>query len=174
MSIIDNAYESKGTHIYFVDKGGDGSSSENVIRKLVCPTAVPSVNGGTVDRIDTTCLDIVGRFRKNIPGFADPEDVPVPFILYAREEGHRALKRLQTSGVQTHWWIGLSDSDSVPEALDSDGNLEVPEDREAFSFMGSVANLTFTIDENNVVRGTVTIRPSGDTTWHQVEEEASA
>jgi hypothetical protein len=170
--IIDHAFEAKGTHIYFVDPGGEVSSdAPAAIRKLTCPTAVPEINGGTVDRIDTTCLDIVGRFRTNIPGFADPADVAIPFILYAQDGGHRALKRLQNSGAQTHWWVGLSDSVVIPDELDSEGNMVVPEDREAFHFMGGVANLTFTIDSNDVVRGTVTIRPSGDTTWVQVGEE---
>jgi hypothetical protein len=161
VSIIDNAFESKGSHIYFTDS----SVEPAVIRKLVCPTGVPGVNGGTTDRIDTTCLDNTGRYRTNIPGYGTPDDVAVPFILYAGDDGHRALKRLQTSAAQVHWWVGLSDALVVPEEIDSDGLMVLPEDRSAFDFMGSVANLVFTVEENNVVRGTVTIRPSGDTTW---------
>jgi hypothetical protein len=162
MAVIDNAFETKGTHLFFVETL---SQSDPAVAKVTCPTAIDGINGGSADRINTNCLDNTGKFRTNIPGQADADEISVPFILYKGDIGHQVLKSLHTSGDVVGWMMGLSDSDDYP-TLDTDGTLVSPVDRTTFAFQGSISNLTFSAAENEVIRGLMTIRPSGDTTAH--------
>lgn len=162
MAVIDNAFETKGTHLFFV---GTIASTDPEVVKLTCPTGITGINGGTADRIDTTCLDIVGKFRSNITGLADADDVTAPFILYKADGGHQELFALHESGEVVSWMVGLSDSAAYP-TLDTDFSLVTPADRTTFAFMGSVANLTIDANTNDVIRGTLSIRPTGATTPH--------
>ena len=161
MGVIDNNFETQGTHLFFIDVNATPS---RLVRKLTCPTGITGVNGGTADRIDTTCLDVNGRFRKNITGMADPGDITVPFILYDGDASHKALFTLHQSGQVVGWYMGLSDSTATP-TMDTDmSDLVSPAARTGFSFRGSVANLTIDAATNEVVRGTLTVRPTGGTT----------
>lgn len=158
MAVVDSNFETKGTHLYFV--GSDGST----IRRLTCPTGITGVNGGTKDKIDTTCLDNTSAFRTNIGGFADATEVAVPFILYDGDATHADILLLQQSGAVVGWLVGLSDSTDAP-TLASDG-LESPTGRTSFAFQGYVSNATFDMAVNDVVRGNLTIQPSGFTQYH--------
>lgn len=158
MSVIDGAFETKGTHLYFV--GSDGST----VRRLTCPTGITGVNGGTKDKIDVTCLDNVTAFRQYVGGFADPAEVTVPFVLYDGDATHADLFVLQQSGDTVGWLVGLSDATTAP-VLASDG-LEPPSGRTTFNFQGYVSNLTIDAAVNEVIRGTLTIQPSGFTEYH--------
>lgn len=162
MAVIDNAFETKGTHLFFIDTVTD---SNFTVTKLTCPTGITGLNGGSKDKIDTTCLDIVGDFRTYIGGFADPAEVSVPFILYKGDGGHRALFELKDRGTVIGWYAGLSDSEAVP-TINDDDELASPSNRTGFSFKGYVSNVTVDIAGNEVVRGTLTIQPSGSTTPH--------
>jgi hypothetical protein len=157
MSVIENAFETKGTHVYFVNPAG------NAVRQLTCPTSVEGLNGGTKDVIDTTCLSETGAFRTNIGGFADPQEVQIPFILYDGDQSHADLKTLQDSGAVVAWMVALSDATTEP-TLASDG-LEAPTGRTTFKFDGYVSNLTFGAAINDVIRGNLTVKPSGTTTY---------
>lgn len=157
MSVIDNAFETKGTQIYFVGTG-------SVVRRLTCPTGVTGIGGGTKDKIDTTCLDNTSSRRTFIGGFADAQEVPIPFILYDGDAGHIDLMALQESGAVVGWFIGLSDGTAAP-TIASDG-LESPAARSGWEFQGYVSNLTFDAAINDVVKGTVTIQPSGGAHFH--------
>lgn len=157
MSVIESAFETKGTNVYFVNPAG------NAVRQLTCPTAVNAVNGGTKDVIDTTCLSETGAFRTNIGGFADPSEVQIPFILYDGDQSHADLKTLQDSGAVVAWMVALSDGTAAP-ALASDG-LESPASRTTFKFDGYVSNLTFDAAINDVIRGNLTVKPSGSTVF---------
>lgn len=163
MAVIDNNFETKGSHLFFIDTV---TASEPEVVKLTCPTGITGVGGGTADTIDTTCLDETGKFRTNITGFADTQDLSVPFILYKGDGSHQALFPLRDSGQKVGWFIGLSDADSVP-TMDSDmSDLVPPVNRTGFTFRGSVSNVTIDIATNEVVRGTITIKPSGETVPH--------
>lgn len=162
MSVIDNAFETKGTHLYFADFI---SNTDGVPTKLTCPTGLTGINGGTKDKIDTTCLDEVGAFRKFIGGFADAQEVSAPFILYKGDLSHQALLALQKSGDVINWMACLSDSAAAP-TLDTDGKLVTPTDRTTFAFDGYVSNVTIDAATNEVIRGTLTIQPTGFTTPH--------
>lgn len=158
MAVIQNAFETKGTHLYFV--GSDGTT----VHRMSCPTGITGINGGTKDVIDTTCLDETGAFRTNIGGFADTAEVTVPFIFYDGDTGHADLMVLQQSGEVVGWFVGLSDSTTAP-VVASDG-LEPPAARTGWNWEGYVSNVTFDAAINDVVRGNLTIKPSGFTNFH--------
>jgi predicted secreted protein len=160
MAVIDNAFETKGTNVYFVAQDG------TTIYGFSCPTGVTGLNGGTADTIDTTCLDTTGAFRTNITGFADTGDVSVPFIFYDGSASHIAAKALHSSKAIRSWQVALSDSATAPTTLDSSGDLIPPAARTTFTFLASVSNMTFDIAVGDVVRGTMTLKPSGETTLH--------
>lgn len=162
MSVIDNAFETKGSHLYFVD---NVTTTDPTVTKLTCPTGITGVGGGTKDTIDTTCLDVTGAFRTNIGGFADTAEVSVPFILYKGDGSHTALFTMRDANTLVNWMACLSDSTAAP-ALDSDDSLTPPSDRTTFSFDATVSNVTIDMVTNEVVRGTLTLKPSGTTTLH--------
>lgn len=162
MAVIDNNFETKGSHLFFVDTV---STTDPTVTKLTCPTAIPGINGGTADRINTNCLDNTGKFRTSIGGQADADQLAIPFILYKGDGSHQALKLLHASNDVVNWMVGLSDSEEYP-TVDTDENLVTPAARTTFAFDAYVANLVFNIEENEVVRGVVTLQPTGDTTVH--------
>lgn len=162
MAVIDNTFETQGTHMFFVDTTG----SSDVIVKLTCPTGITGIAGGTRDQIDTTCLDVTDGYRKFVGGLATGDAVSVPFILYKGDGGHQALFDLKRSAANIGWLVGLSDSDDVPTIIDSDGNIDPPAGRTCFTFFGYVSNVTIDASTNEVVRGTLTIQPNGATTPH--------
>lgn len=162
MAVIDNTFETQGTHLFFVDTTG----SSDVIVKLTCPTGITGIGSGTRDQIDTTCLDETGGFRKFVGGLATGDAVSVPFVLYKGDGGHQALFELKRSAANIGWLVGLSDSAAAPTVIDSDGNLEPPAGRTCFTFFGYVANVTLDANTNEVVRGTLTIQPNGATAAH--------
>lgn len=162
MSVIDSTFETKGTQIYFYD---NISNTDGVVTKLTCPTGVTGINGGSKDKIDTTCLDETGAFRTYIGGFADSAEVSVPFVLYDGDASHQSLFALQASGAVVSWMVGLSDSTTAPTA-DTDGTLVTPNARTTFAFTGYVSNLTIDAAVNEVIRGSLTIQPRSATTVH--------
>jgi len=166
MSVIDGNFETQGTGLFFIDTV---TASAPAVRKVTCPTGITGVRGGTADTIDTTCLDVVGRFRENIPGMITPGDLPIPFVLKSGDASHKALLKLQDSGAIVGWYIGLSDSQAAPTMDSARKNLISPQARTGFSFRGSVVNAQFDAATNEVVRGTLTVRPSGATKEHWAE-----
>lgn len=159
MAVIDSTFETKGTHLYFVDP------DSHLAVKLTCPTGITGLSGGSKDKIDTTCLDETGPFRTYVGGFADPAEVSVPFILYDGDASHQALFGLQQSGEVVSWMACLSDSTDAP-TVDTDFNLVTPVGRTTFAFAGYVSNVTIDAATNEVIRGTLRLQPSGYTTPH--------
>lgn len=160
MAVIDNNFETQGTHLYFVDTV---TSTIDEVVKLTCPTSIPGVGGGTKDRIPTDCLDNLSGFHTYIGGLADAAEMTIPFILYKGDGSHEALPALRRSNDVVGWYVGLSDDNDDP-TIDSDGDLVSPASRTGFSFRGYVSNLTYNIDGNEVVRGELTIQRVGDIT----------
>jgi hypothetical protein len=162
MGVVDNNFETQGTHLFFVDTL---TSTIDEVMKLTCPTSIPGVGGGTKDRIGTDCLDNISGFHTYIGGLADAAEITVPFILYKGDASHQALLALRRSNQIVGWYVGLSDSDDEP-TLDSDSDLVSPEARTGFSFRGYLSNVTFDVEGNEVVRGSLTIQRVGDITEH--------
>jgi hypothetical protein len=161
MALIDSQFETKGTHLYFIDAL---TTTDPTVTKLTCPTSIPGLGGGTKDRIDTTCLDETGSYRTYVGGFADPQELTIPFILYDGDTSHKALFLLRDSGDVVSWMACLSDATSIP-TLDSDMTaLVTPADRTTFAFSGYVSQVTIDATINEVIRGTLSIQPTGTTT----------
>jgi len=159
MAVVDNAFETKGTHLYFVDP------VTHAAVKLTCPTGITGIGGGSKDKIDTTCLDETGAYRTYVGGFADASEVSVPFILYKGDGSHESLFTMRDSNSVVSWLVGLSDSSTAP-TVTSNFELDPPNARTCLTFDGYVSNLTIDAATNEVVRGTLTIQPSGTTTFH--------
>lgn len=157
MAVIDNAFETKGTNVFFYDSP--------TMYTFSCPTGVTGVKGGTKDRIDTTCLSNTGSKRTYIGGFSDSSEQSVPFILYKGSASHLKVMELDGTGEVVPWFVGLSDSTDAPTGIDTDGLIVPPAGRSGFLFTGYIASITIDIATNEVVRGTMTIQPSGDTTY---------
>jgi hypothetical protein len=161
MAVIDNQFETKGTHLYFIDAL---TTTDPTVTKLTCPTSIPGVGAGEKDRIDTTCLDNTSAFRTYVGGFADPQALTIPFILYKGDGSHQALYLLRDAGTTISWLFCASDSTSAP-TLDSDMTaLVTPADRTTWAFSGYVSQVTIDATINEVLRGTLTIQVSGATT----------
>lgn len=157
MAVINNKYETKGTHLYFVNTTATPSP---LVARVTCPTGITGINAGTKDRIDTTCLDEVSGKRTYIGGFSDAGEVTVPFVLYKGDVSHKALFDLQTKGDVVDWMVGLSDATTAP-TLGSGSNLVRPPARTTIEFEGYVSGVTLDAAINDVVRGTLTIQATG-------------
>jgi hypothetical protein len=149
--------ETKGTRIFFGDV--DNSST---IHQVACPTAANGL-GGAADQIDITCLSSAEREYKQ--GLPNPGQVTVPINFIPRSAAHQALIDLKDSGTTVSWMIAFSDyTGAGPTAFDSDGRLVSPGETTA-EFLGYVADFTFDIGLNEIVRGTLTIQRSGAVAW---------
>jgi hypothetical protein len=158
MAVIDSAFETKGTHVYFYTSA--------TMYKFSCPTGITGIGGGSKDRIDKTCLDETGAYRKYVGGFADPDVLTIPFVLYDGSASHQAIYVLRDSGSTVPWYVGLSDATTDPTTVDTDDVIVFPPGRTGFTFNGYISNITIDAEVNEVVRGTLTVQPSGTTTPH--------
>lgn len=162
MSVIDQKFETKGTHLFFVDTA---TTTDPTVTKLTCPTGIPGIGAGSKSRIDTTCLDEIGAYRTYLGGFAEAGEITIPFVLYKGDGSHQALFGMRDSGDSVGWFVGLSDSTAVP-TLDTDFSLIAPAARTGFSFEAYVTAVQIDAQLNEVVRGSLVIQPSGTTTPH--------
>ena len=149
--------ETKGTRIFF----GDVENS-STIHMVACPTAANGL-GGAADQIDLTCLMSPEREYKQ--GLPNPGQVTIPINFIPRSAAHQTLIDLQASGTTVSWMIAFSDyTGSGPTTFDSDGRLVSPGETTA-EFLGYVADFTFDIGLNEIVRGTLTVQRSGAVNW---------
>lgn len=147
--------KTQGTQVFFVDALG---SSDAVVRRMACPTAVTGL-GGAADQVDDTCLeDLIDRSFS--PGLGNPGQLTVPFVLKPAEMSHHVLFDLWDAKELTHWMIALSDGTAEP-TLDSEQQLVAVSSRTSFAFQGYVADVNIDIATNEVVRGTLTLQRSG-------------
>jgi len=158
MSVVEPKGEvrTQGTHIYFVDRPAVGPA---VLVKMICPTGLSGVMGGTRDDIEDTCLDEEDE-HTFVAGLAAPADITMPFNMIPREISHQRLIELKESAEVVNWMALLSESDDPP-TLDAEGNLVPPNTRSAIAFDGYVRDVTMDIGANEIVRGTITIRRRG-------------
>ncbi len=149
--------ETKGTRLFFAYVG---SSSE--ILQVACPTAITGL-GGAADQIDITCLSSAEREYKQ--GLPNPGQVTVPINFIPRSAAHQALIDLKESGDTISWMIVCSDyTGAGPTTTDSDGRLVSPGPT-TVEFLGYVADFTFDIGLNEIVRASVVIQRSGEPVW---------
>lgn len=140
----------QNTDLYFAEE----SSS---IFKVACAAGVTGL-GGAADQIDTTCLD--SSEREYARGMLNPGQVTVPINFIPQSAAHQALLRVRDSGETISWMIVLSDQSGAPNSLDTDGRLVTP-GATTFEFLAYIADFTFDIALNEIVRGTLTLQRSG-------------
>lgn len=147
----------KGTRIFFAVPG---SSSE--ILQVACPTAANGL-GGAADQVEVTCLSSEEREYKQ--GLPNPGQVTIPINFIPRSAAHQALIALKESGENTSWMIALSDYVGAgPTTLDSNGKLVSPGPTTA-EFDGYLADFTFDVGLNEIVRGSLIVQRSGPVAW---------
>jgi hypothetical protein len=155
--------KTQGTRLFFASPDAASSSDPDgvVIYKLACPTGINGL-GGARGQIDTTCLDSIEMEKQG--GMLDPTELSAPFNFIPGSFSHQALLDLRESGTLISWMIVFSDQTGSPSAVDSDSRLVSPGATTA-EFLGYVADVTFDIATNEIVRGTLTIQRSGPAVW---------
>lgn len=146
--------ETKGTRLYF-------APGESEILRVSCMTGIQGL-GGPGNQIDQTCLDSEEMEYKR--GMKDPQAITIPFNVIPRSAAQQALVDLDESGIIIPWMVVLSDQSDSPSEIDSEGLLVSPGGT-SVGFRGYVADVTFDIQVNEMVRGTLTVQRSGQRYW---------
>jgi hypothetical protein len=154
--------KTQGTHLFMLNPLG----SDPTIVKLVCPTGVSGL-GGPADQLETTCLDNLVD-KSFIRGLGTPGQVTVPFNLLPDEVSHQDLFTLKDAGVDITWLLCLSESQTAPSVLDSEGLMVPPSDRTCFAFTGYIADVNIDVAGNTIVTGTLLVQRSGAVTPHWI------
>lgn len=145
----------QGSHIFFIDTV---TSSVEAVKRLSCPTGADNVGGGSVDRVEVTCLDNVA-FKSFLAGLADLEAVSIPFVLKPGDVGHQTLFDIRRAAATTQWAVALSES-TDPPTINTDETLEPPATRSMFWGPAYIANLVVNVAGNDAVRGVLTLQPT--------------
>lgn len=109
------------------------------------------------DDIDVTVLDSTAR--EFVSGFANNGDLTFPIVFHDQNASHMALLALKTAGTIRNWGIFGSQTATAPTAASS--ALVRPTTRTSWIFDAYVKDFTFEFEGNNVVRGTITLKPTG-------------
>lgn len=153
--------KTQGTHLFLHNT----VATPAAILKMACPTGITGLGAGTKSQIDVTCLDAT-EDQEFVPGLGAPGQVSVPFNFIPTAQSHQGiLTDLKESGAVLDWVVGFSDGDDSP-VLDSDGEIEWPEDRTAALFHAYIAEVTIDAATNDRVTGTLTLQRSGKVTWN--------
>jgi hypothetical protein len=155
--------KTQGTRLFFAspDQASSSDADGVVIYALACPTGISGL-GETASNIDITCLN--SPSMESVLGMRDPDEVSVPFNFIPTSGSQQALIDLSLSGTKVSWMIVFSDQTGSPTTVDSDLRLVSP-GTTTVEFIGHVQNLSFDVSTNEIVRGTMTIKPSGDKVW---------
>lgn len=147
--------KSQGTEVYFYDPE---NASDGVI-KLGCVTNIDGL-GGARSQIDTSCFsDTDDTF---VAGRGSPGQVTID-LNYSETDAndyHTKLEALRDAGNNAAFAIGFSNGTSDPTA-DSDDELEFEDNRSGRTFVGYIADIPFTIADNDIIRTQLVIQRSG-------------
>ncbi len=142
----------QGTQVYF----DDGTAVE----EIGCPLSI-DVGASTADQIDTTCLS--DKVRTSAPGLKTMAQVTIVGAVEDDDTVYPKLIDMAASGIDTSWYIGLSNGTSAP-TLATDV-LTPPADRSGYSFNGFVSSVSPQIEANNIVKYSLVIQPTTDLTY---------
>lgn len=119
--------------------------------------------GEMADDIEVTNLDSTAK--EYVTGLPDNGELTLNLNI-ADIASHRWLKDNVGTGTRFEFCIGYSDGSTDP-TIGSGPAITAPSSRTADIFTASVKSFRKTVDGNNVVRGTATLRVSGAiaTTW---------
>lgn len=153
--------KTQGTRLYLVNP-----LNADAIVKMACPTGINGL-GGAADQIEDTCLDALTD-KSYVRGLGNPGQVTVPFNLIPRDASHQLLFALKKDGRTLKWLECLSESQTAPGTLDSDGYPAAPGDCTSFAFDAYIADVNIDVATNEIVRGTLTLQRSGEVfpTWY--------
>ena len=151
--------KTQGTELFTVDAL---TSSVAAVLKIACPTGITGL-GGAADQIEITCLDATVD-REYARGLGNPGQVSVPFNFIPTNSSHQCLIDLKDSGDVVEWMVCLSEGTADP-TLNSVDALVAPAGRTSVKFSAYISDLNFDIATNEIVRGTMTLQRSGNTTW---------
>jgi len=147
--------KSQGTEIWFYDPE---NSTDGVI-KLGCVTNIDGL-GGARSQIDTSCFsDIDDTF---VGGRGSPGQVTVD-LNYSEDDAndyHAKLEAAREAGNTLVWAIGFSNGTSAP-TVTTGGSLEFGATRSGRVFDGYIADVAFTIADNDIIRTSLSIQRSG-------------
>lgn len=147
----------QGTHIFFIDP-----DDESVVRLTKVDAGNPG--GDPADQIDVTSLE---SFSKEfVAGLRTPAQATFGINADPGEESHVRAYELsrENPAPVIKWAIGWSDG-TAPPTVDSNGEWVLPTTRTWFTFLGYVADFPFDFATNSVVKTTIAIQRSGDSTW---------
>ena len=147
--------KTQGTQLYIVDTTG----TEDTLIKFDCPTGITGLGSGGQDEIETTCLD--AETKSFVLGLKDGGEVSVPFIYDDTNSSHRKLFALV--GENTEVCVCLSNGTNPP-TLNSSGVIVQPASRTSIKFNAAIKQPPLDFATNEVVRGTMPLRVSGDKT----------
>ncbi len=142
--------ETKGTRLYF-------AVSASEILKVACPTGIGAISAPAT-AVSTTCLD--SDRSESRPGMKEWAQIAVPVNYIPNSAAHQALEALEESQEVVPWLEILSDQTGVPTTLDSDGYIVSPGPT-TNGFMAYVVDFSTEKGLNEIVRGTLTLQPSG-------------
>lgn len=152
--------KSQGTEVWFYDPE---NASDGPV-KLGCVTNIDGL-GGAKSQINTSCFsDVDDTF---VGGRGQPGQVTIS-LNYSEEDAddyHAKLEALRDAGGNAAFAIGFSNGTSAPTANDDSptptGELEFATTRSGRTFVGYIADIPFTIADNDIVRTQLVIQRSG-------------
>lgn len=151
------ALKTQGTNLFLIDPDG------NVVVAVACVTSIDGLDM-TRSQIDTTCLEADAKTSE--AGMKEPAAFTFGVNFDPTEDSHVLIEELFQSGVTVNWAIGLSDgATTVVPDVDTDGEFDFPTSRTFIFFDGYVNSSPISIAQNDVIRSTFGVQPSGPRTY---------
>lgn len=145
------AIKTQGTNLYLINPTGPA------VTAVACVTSIDGLDV-TRDQIETTCLEAQDRTYE--PGMKTPAAFTFGVNFDPATASHILLESLFQSGTEVQWAIALSDGTAAP-TLDTNDDFDLPTTRTYITFAGYVASAPITIAQNDVLRSTFSVQPSG-------------
>lgn len=155
---MSDYFKTEGTEMWFYDPE---NSSDGAV-KLGCVTNIDGL-GGARSQIDTSCFsDTDDTF---VAGRGSPGQVTVDLNYSESDDNdyHTKLEALRDAGDTVVWAIGFSNGTSAPTVASED-TLEFDSNRSGRVFSGYIADVAFTIADNDIIRTSLSIQRSGTVT----------
>lgn len=153
---MSDSIKTQGTGLYF--------PFDASVMKMACPTGITGIGAGTRAQINDTCLDELEE-ESFTAGLGTPGAMSVPFVFKPGEASQQALIDLKKSGEKISWVVGLSDGTVAPTLVVDVMTQPVATARTSVMFTAYVAEVTFDVATNEVVRGTLSLQRSGVDSW---------
>lgn len=151
--------KTQGSNLYVIDP------LTNTVLDVGCFQSVDGLSA-TRDQIDVTCMP--DQARRYVAGLITPGSATFPIMVDPQNPTHLRIHELSKTGENLQWAIGWSDNTGLAPtaALDSAGEPEfvLPESRTWLVFEGYISDFPFSFAANDVVKSTIGLQLSGETT----------